>query len=244
MALRDEFAETGGRLFRWRSYLPLVFLPFFVIALHDWAQTPVDDRLGPRWDVFCVLVSFSGLALRAFVVGQTPNRTSGRNTLEQVADVLNTTGLYSVVRHPLYLGNFLSWLGIALFTQSLLTVALSVMAFALYYERIMFAEEAFLRGKFRQDFEVWADRTPAFFPRFAQWRASPVPLSWRLVLRREYSGMFAIVSTFTALEGIRVWMERGVPRLGLGWIVFFGVGTALYLGLRWGKKTGRLPLQG
>lgn len=243
MALRDEFAATGGRLFRWRSYLPLAFLPFFVVALRGYAQTPVDERLGSGWDITCVLVSFSGLVFRAFVVGQTPHRTSGRNTLEQVADVLNTSGMYSVVRHPLYLGNFLSWLGIALFTQSPLTVILAVMAFALYYERIMFAEEAFLRSKFRQDFEAWAERTPAFFPRFAQWRPSPAPLSWRLVLRREYSGMFAIVSTFTALEAIRVWMERGVPRLSPGWVVFFATGLALYLALRWGKKSGRLPLE-
>lgn len=244
MALRDEFAATGGQLFRWRSYLPLAFLPLFLLALHDFAGTPVDERLGSRWDVVCILVSFSGLVVRALVVGQTPGRTSGRNTLEQVADVLNTTGLYSVVRHPLYLGNFLSWFGIAMFTQSPMTVMASVMAFALYYERIMFAEEAFLRAKFGQDFERWASRTPAFFPRPAGWRPSSVPFSWKLVLRGEYSGMFAIVSTFTAFEGIRVGMERGVPRLSLPWAAFFVVGTALYLALRWAKKSGRLPAAG
>jgi protein-S-isoprenylcysteine O-methyltransferase Ste14 len=239
VALREEFEETGSQLFRWRSYLPLAFLPLFVLALGDYAQTPVDDRLGPRWDAVCVGLSFLGLALRAMVVGQTPARTSGRNTLEQVADTLNTTGMYSVVRHPLYLGNFLSWLGIALFTQSLLTVVASAMAFALYYERIMFAEEAFLRGRFGTDFALWADRTPAFFPRPSHWKPSAVPFSWKLVLLREYSGMFAIVSTFTVFEAIRTWMERGVPRLGAGWTAFFLLGLLLYAGLRRAKKVGR-----
>ena len=32
--------------------------------------------------------------------------TSGRNTHDQVADSLNTSGIYSIVRHPLYVGNF------------------------------------------------------------------------------------------------------------------------------------------
>ncbi|MGC9453013.1 MAG: methyltransferase family protein, partial [Oceanipulchritudo sp.] len=43
--------------------------------------------------------------------------TSGRNTKQQVAYSLNTTGFYSVVRNPLYLGNFFMYLGIALFTH-------------------------------------------------------------------------------------------------------------------------------
>jgi hypothetical protein len=198
--------------------------------------------MGERWEVFCVVLSFSGILLRGLVVGQTPHRTSGRNTREQVADTLNTAGLYSVVRHPLYLGNFLSWLGIAMFTQSFLVVLIAVLAFALYYERIMFAEEKFLADRFHDSFREWAARTPAFFPRLRGWRASPIPFSWKMVLRREYSGFFAVVVTFTCFAVIRGYFERGWIRLEPGWAVFLGVGTAVYLGLRWAKKNGKLPL--
>lgn len=244
MALKQEFAKSGAWLFRWRSYLPLVFLPLYIYALSGFSRVSVDDSLGERWEVFCVLVSFSGILVRALVVGQTPHRTSGRNTFEQVADTLNTTGAYSVVRHPLYLGNFLSWLGIAMFTQDFFVVLVSVLAFALYYERIMFAEEKFLRERFHSDFDKWADRTPAFIPDIKRWKASTVPFSWRMVLRREYSGFFAVVVTFTAFDVIRGWFERGWVRLELPWAVFLGVGTVIYLGLRWGKKNGKLPLVG
>lgn len=239
MALREEFVRSGNRLFRWRSYLPLVFLPVILYALSDFADRSVDDTLGERWEVFCVIVSFSGLLVRALVVGQTPQRTSGRNTLEQVADSLNTTGLYSVVRHPLYLGNFLSWLGIALFTQSPLTVLVSVLAFALYYERIMFAEEQFLREKFRDAFREWAHRTPAIIPRLSAWKSSPVPFSWKLVLEREYSGFFAVVVTFTCLDVIRGYFERGWVRLEPGWAIFLAAGTVIYVVLRRQKKQAR-----
>ena len=72
--------------------------------------------------------------------------TSGRNTSEgQVADTINQTGMYSMVRHPLYVGNFIMWLGIALFTASIWFVLLFIAVYWLYYERIMYAEEQFMR---------------------------------------------------------------------------------------------------
>jgi protein-S-isoprenylcysteine O-methyltransferase Ste14 len=243
LALKDEFAITGETLFRWRSYLPLVFLPVLLYGLSDFTRAGVDEKWGERWEVFCIALSMSGLALRALVVGQTPHRTSGRNTQEQVADTLNTTGMYSLVRHPLYLGNFLSWLGIALFPQSFLVLLIAVMAFALYYERIMFAEERFLSNKFQAQFREWAARTPAFFPSFRRWKRSRIKWSWRMALRREYSGFFALVCTFTFLDVMRGYFERGWIRLEPGWAVFLVVGTAIYVTLRWMKKSGKLPLE-
>jgi protein-S-isoprenylcysteine O-methyltransferase Ste14 len=243
MALKDELADTGSVLFRWRSYLPLVFLPLLVYALSDFSRASIDEKWGERWQVFCLAVSMSGILVRALVVGQTPHRTSGRNTSEQVADTLNTTGMYSIVRHPLYVGNFLSWFGIALFPQSFLVLLVCVLAFALYYERIMLAEEKFLANKFQGAFREWADRTPAFIPNLRGWRRSRVKFSWRMVLRREYSGLFAIVVTFTFLDVMRGYFERGWIRLEPGWAIFLAAGTLLYAALRWAKKSGKLPLE-
>ena len=53
-----------------------------------------------------------GFLFRAWAIGTTPAGTSGRNTKEQVAEVLNSTGIYSIVRHPLYVGNYFMWIGI------------------------------------------------------------------------------------------------------------------------------------
>ena len=86
--------------------------------------------------------------VRSYTIGTTPRGTSGRNTEEQVAEQLNSSGIYSTVRHPLYLGNYLMWIGIVLFTKSIsFTIIVSLM-YWLYYERIMFAEERFLERKF------------------------------------------------------------------------------------------------
>jgi len=62
-------------------------------------------------------VSCVGLGTRILTIGHTPQRTSGRNTKAQVAETLNTTGLYSMLRQPLYLGNFFMGLGLAFFAH-------------------------------------------------------------------------------------------------------------------------------
>ena len=61
-----------------------------------------------------ISISVLGFLVRFYTIGTTPKGTSGRNTKEQVADVLNSSGMYSMLRHPLYLGNYLIWLGISL----------------------------------------------------------------------------------------------------------------------------------
>jgi protein-S-isoprenylcysteine O-methyltransferase Ste14 len=71
------------------------------------------------------------------------------------------TGAYSIARHPIYFGNFFIGLGFALYCASFWVVAVFVLLFWVYYERIMFAEEEFLRRTFGKAYESWAARTPA-----------------------------------------------------------------------------------
>src|SRR6185503_9760526 len=132
---------TGDFLFRWRSYLPLVLLPVVALAV-TWSQFPLRTRFGDlAWELGSVAVALCGLAVRVVAVGFAAPGTSGRNTREQKARSLNTTGLYSVVRHPLYVGNGIIAVGLALFPHSwfappavgLLTIA--------YYACIALREE-------------------------------------------------------------------------------------------------------
>ncbi|WP_277232666.1 isoprenylcysteine carboxylmethyltransferase family protein [Phocaeicola salanitronis] len=126
----------------------------------------------------------AGTFIRIYTVGHTPVHTSGRNTAGQVADSLNTTGIYSIVRHPLYLGNFLMWFGISLLTCNGGFIIAFILAYWLYYERIMYAEEDFLRRKFGVDYLRWAERTPAFIPNFKLFKPSDLPFSWKKVAKK------------------------------------------------------------
>jgi protein-S-isoprenylcysteine O-methyltransferase Ste14 len=114
MSLRNEFEISGSWLFRHRSYLPLLIVPLFLVGMVSFSYLGHNHTVNEFWQIFCMLISFLGLAVRIIVVGRAPVGTSGRNTREQVANALNTTGIYSVVRHPLYLGNYLIMIGFAM----------------------------------------------------------------------------------------------------------------------------------
>ena len=236
MALREDFENTGNWLFRWRSYLPLVLIGIFLLALREFEYLGNSKTLDHIWEVVCLFVSFFGLGIRVFTIGHTPRGTSGRNTKEQVADSLNTTGIYSLVRNPLYLGNFFMGLGIALFAHLWWLTLIYMLVFWLYYERIIFAEEAYLREKFGAEFLEWAGKTPAFFPRFSQYRNPNLPFSLKNVLRREYNGFFAVIVSLFILEIVGELFSRGRFEFDLGWILLVSIGFIVWLTLRTVKK--------
>lgn len=236
MALQEEFAKTGEYFFRWRSYLPLLLAGLFILALLHQSS----GLRHPVWDLMCLAISLMGEGVRFFTVGFVPRGTSGRNTLRQVAETLNTTGMYAVVRNPLYLGNFIIWFGLSLFMRSWWFTTLIVLLFTVFYERIMWAEEAFLREKFGDTFMEWAEHTPAMIPRFRNWRPPSLPFSWKSAIKREYGSFYAIIVTFTALELLSGLFSSGKLTLAPLWIKLLAGSTVMYLTLRYLKKKTRV----
>jgi protein-S-isoprenylcysteine O-methyltransferase Ste14 len=240
--LKKQMEMQGQLLFRWRSYIPLLFIPLVLVALKDSGLIGrlVNESWDACWEVLCLMVSFVGLAIRGLTVGYVPKKTSGRNTKQQRAAVLNTMGMYSIVRHPLYLGNFLIFLGMLLFVQVLWLGVIGVLAFWLYYERIIFAEEAFLEAKFGAGYLEWTEKTPVFFPRLENWVSADLPFSLKNVLKREYTGFFVIITAFTVLDiGEDFWGE-GALQIDEGWITLFILGGLVYLTLLTMKRKTRL----
>jgi protein-S-isoprenylcysteine O-methyltransferase Ste14 len=231
MALREQMALVGQDLFRWRSYLPAVCLLLFAAGFVHYRYPLGSHRLDQLWEGVCLAVAGAGLAVRALVVGYTPRGTSGRNTHRQKARQLNTTGMYSLVRHPLYLANLLIFLGVVLFFHQWAITSVAALAYWLYYERIMLAEEDYLRAAFGAEFEDWAERTPAFLPRLGGWVRPERPFSFRNVLRREHNTFFGVVLTMTALEVVSERVVSGRFGLEPMWGVIFFPSLAVYLTL-------------
>ena len=139
MALIEEFNKSGNWLFKKRSFIPVVLYVFATIVLFIDVKESIPFFATFWWGIICIAVSMFGLLIRAFTIGFTPSGTSGRNTKKQVAENINTKGIYSVVRHPLYLGNLFMWLGIILFVGNTWFYIVGLLLFWIYYERIMFA---------------------------------------------------------------------------------------------------------
>ncbi len=236
MALQEDFEKTGEYFFRWRSYLPLFMAVLFILALAQFRYPFASNRLNLAWDAGCLTLALLGQVVRFFTVGFVPRGTSGRNTRGQVAETLNTTGLYACVRNPIYLGNFIIWFGLSLFMKSVWFTTVIILCFTIFYERIIFAEETFLRQKFGDAFLQWAGATPVIIPRFKNWRAPSLPFSWKSALNREYGTFFAIIVTFTVLELLAGLFSSGTLRIEAIWVKLFICSGVLYLTIRYLKK--------
>jgi len=209
MALIHSFEKSGNWLFRYRGQLPVVlFLPAIPVIWFTSAYV-IDPNMILAITVGAVVISLTGLIVRAIAIGTTLKGTSGRNTKGQVAESLNTSGIYSCLRHPLYLGNYLVWIGIVIFTFNVTFTIIVSLAFWLYYERIMFAEERFLEAKFGKKYMDWSQRVPAFIPSLSNYKPGNVPFSLITLLRREYSGIFATVFGFAFIDNLRCWFKEG-----------------------------------
>jgi protein-S-isoprenylcysteine O-methyltransferase Ste14 len=247
MALREEMEQQGIWLFKWRSYLPLLGLPLFILALRDFGA--FERRWGAQvsgiWECFSVAVSFIGLGIRAMVAGYVPRGTSGRNTQTQAASTLNTTGMYSICRNPLYLGNFVIMVGITLFLQVWWLALIVWVGFWLYYERIIFAEEAFLRVKFGDTFLTWAAKTPIIIPRFKNWQKPSLEFSMKTMLRREFTTYMATVAPIFFLKLLGSSLQEGRLYVHKAWIIFFAISVVIYnVFLFLKKKTHVLDVSG
>lgn len=202
MTFGETMESLGNWFFRRRSYAPLVLFPLLFYGFAAADRTPGSVFLAENWELVCLAVGLLGLAIRCIAVGYAAQGTSGRSTRSPRADDLNTTGLYSLIRHPLYVGNFFMWLAAAMLPGSVLIAAIVSILFWMYYVPIMFAEEAFLRRKFGERYERWAARTPAVIPDRVTWIRPTRPFAIRSVLRRERSGVAGLFLTLGILGGL------------------------------------------
>jgi len=210
MALVESFEKSGNWLFRYRGQIPVILFVAAVPVVYFTDLSWLDSSKKDILTITAILLSLLGFLVRAIAIGTTPMGTSGRNTKEgQVAESLNTKGIYSMVRHPLYLGNYFMWIGIVLFTFNFSFIVIVSLLFWLYYERIMFAEERFLERKFGDAYMNWATKTPAFFPCIRKYKRNELPLSYKSILKREYSGVLATVVGFVFIDDLRRYFTFG-----------------------------------
>jgi protein-S-isoprenylcysteine O-methyltransferase Ste14 len=245
MALVHEFENSGNWLFKRRSWLPVFMIVAGIFIMYiDNRQAIIFDM---RDELLFLAVSLFGEAIRIFTVGFAPKNTSGRNTeIGQLADELNTTGIYSIIRHPLYLGNFFMWLGPVLFLRSVSFTIVFILLYWIYYERIMFAEEQFLRRKFGEIYDKWSEKVTSFIPYSFNYIPSKLQFSLRNVLKREYNSFINIFAIFILLDVFRnlflserfelteMWMW-----LFVGAFVIWVVVRTIHKSTRWLEVEGR-----
>jgi protein-S-isoprenylcysteine O-methyltransferase Ste14 len=231
--LVKELESQGNTLFKYRGQLPVILL-LTGLAIYYLSAAEIEV---PYWTYTSLAVVLLGQFIRIYAIGHASRNTSGRNTQQQVADAVNTKGAYSIVRHPLYVGNFFMWLGSAMLSQNIPFIVIFILIFWLFYERVMIAEEQFLAKKFGSIYSDWAAKVPPFIPRFANWQSNEYSFSWKVILKREDTPVLNITVVFFLFELVRLYKYQLPFAWTNIWVLFFAFGILQMALLRFLRKS-------
>jgi protein-S-isoprenylcysteine O-methyltransferase Ste14 len=148
----NDYRQT---LFQFRSYTPLPFLLAMIAFARPSASTLVSGGI----------VALIGEAMRFWGVAYAGPLT--RVTGNVGAPELVTSGPFSHVRNPLYVGNIMLYVGFGIMAQALTPWLVLVTAayFVFQYSAIVSLEEEFLHREFGASFEEYRRSVPRFVPR-------------------------------------------------------------------------------
>jgi protein-S-isoprenylcysteine O-methyltransferase Ste14 len=146
-------AQIGGVLFRHRGWLPLLFLGIPLVM-------PGSTSLF-GWEVGLGLIII-GEAIRLAGVAAAGTVTRRRSRTVQR---LVSYGIFAWTRNPLYIGNFLAWMGFVTISGVLWFLPIAVLLFAVEYELIVRYEEGVLESIFGSEYLDYKHETPRWIPR-------------------------------------------------------------------------------
>ena len=193
---QQEMARSGKALFFIRG--TYIYTIIAISTLIAYCTRDIGPFATAQGDCFWFWLSFgvasAGAIVRIFTSGWAALGTSGRAKVAAEASELNTTGPYSLVRNPLYVGRILNFTGLAMLSGSWVFGALVFLLAVLVYERISVYEEEFLRGKFGEAHAEWANNVPALLPRLHGWIAPKYPFWWKRMIWREQNKLFLLAT--------------------------------------------------
>lgn len=137
------------------------------------------------------LLILSGLAIRAWAAG----------TLHKDRQ-LTTTGVYRLVRNPLYIGSFFMMFGFCALIHDSLMIWVLLGPFVLMYWLNVRKEERYLGRIYGDQWTAFAARVPRFFPRRL---TLPQPGEWSLAQWRRNREYEAALGSLLALVLLRLW---------------------------------------
>ncbi len=142
------------------------FVATFVLSFLDavGAIRPQVD-LGGSANMLGAAISLAGIAL--MILSQYQMGTAWRFGVDQAERTdLVRSGVYALVRNPIYSGVFLFCIGLLVLLPHVLMLFFIAIACLSVELQVRFVEEPHLRGLHGADYEKYIDRTGRYFPRF------------------------------------------------------------------------------
>ncbi len=180
--------ELGGWLFRRRSAIPAPLALLLLLLPPRAGRGSISTLL----TVAGLLAVAGGEALRLWAVrhiGAVSRTRSDR------LGPLVSTGPFALIRNPLYAGNILLWVGLALAARLPWMAVIVALVLGVEYHAIIRWEERLLEARRGVEYRDYLARVPRWLPRRlapGASRAPAAPFSWRETLFSERSTLIGI----------------------------------------------------
>jgi protein-S-isoprenylcysteine O-methyltransferase Ste14 len=233
---------VGSFFFRYRNMLFPVFVGLALLTCSP--RLAFGDHTIDLWlDLVGAAIAIAGQGLRMLTIGYEYIVRGGRQGKVYAEDLVQG-GVFAHSRNPLYLGNLLIIIGMAVMVHSLPLYLIGIPFFIFVYAAIIAAEENFLRGKFGSDYEAYCKRVNRIWPNWAGFGRSieGMRFNWRRLAIREYGTVFGLALAIIGIRAFTLYQvlgEEAAPEIaGLLWCLVPVV--VAYVGIRFLKKSGRL----
>ena len=192
---------AGNFLFRYRNSL----FPIACVLLFLPGPDPFPDPVQAA--AVGAVVAALGQIVRAMTIGLRYVIRGGQNRRVYAEDLV-TEGIYSHTRNPMYLGNLLIMVGVAIASNSWATIAVAVPLGLFMYASIVAAEEAYLQQRFGAAFSAYCRDVPRWWPRLAGLfkTLGSMQFRWRRVIVKEYGTPFGWISVLVLIALYNLWM--------------------------------------
>jgi protein-S-isoprenylcysteine O-methyltransferase Ste14 len=170
-------------LFKYRSYTPI---PFLVVMILIARPTVVSFILG-------IVLVILGELTRLWGVSYAGSETRTTGTVG--ATYLVTSGPFSHVRNPLYLGNMIMYFGFGIISNSLVLASIGLLYFLFQYSLIVSLEEESLFKKFLDEYVEYYSEVPRFIPRIKKYKSEAshqIEIDWKKGIKSEKRTLQAI----------------------------------------------------
>ena len=217
MLLNELLLEIGAFCYNNKS---LQYLPYILVILIELENFKNVNESIP-FEIFCFLVALIGIFIRIYTIAYRPQKMQSNKLI--------TKGAYSIVRNPLYLGNFFIFVGITMMSQSWEIVIANSLLMIIFYSLVVLYEENILREKFGEQYVNWAHRVNCFIPSLKGFIKPDSGFSIRNVISHEHDTWFLVVLCFVALEVIRGYFEVNKFFLVSIWAILLSVATFFWI---------------
>ena len=177
--------KLGNFLFKYRSFTPV---PLIIIVFLFFTPVNYGD-LNIYINLTGFIFAVTGESIRVLSVGYSFTGTSGRENYLR-ADNLNTSGIYSIVRNPLYIGNLFIYSGLLIIFSNFYALLFFDVFLIIQYYFITLSEQEFLKSQYGEEYRDYCNKVKSVIPGFKYRRKAENKFDLKKVIFKENDSVF------------------------------------------------------